>query len=67
MTWIPAMVVASSVGIVPSWKWGPERCQLNWLDVTYFYQLWKQLDVSDGNEVPSWFVLFNLLSIRFAS
>ena len=45
------MVVALSVGIVLSWKWGPERCQLNWLDVIHPYQLWKQLSVSDGNEV----------------
>ena len=67
VTWIPAMVVALSVGIVPSWKWEPESCQLNWLDVTHLYQLWKQLGVSDGNGVLSWFVLLKLLSIRFAS
>ena len=67
MTWIPAMVVALSVGIVPSWKWGPKRCQLNWLDVSHPYQLWKQLSVNDGNGVPSWFVLLKILSIRFAS
>ena len=67
VTWIPAMVVALSVGMVPSRKWGSERCQLNWLDVTHFYQFWKQLGVSDGNRIPSWFVLLKLLSIRFAS
>ena len=61
------MIVASSVGIVPSWKWGPERCQLNWLNVTDFYQLWEQLGVSDGDEVPSGLVLVNLLSVMFAS
>ena len=66
VTWISAMIVALSMGIVPSWKWGPEKCQLNWLDLTHLYQLWKQLSVSDGNRVLSWFVLFHLLSIRFA-
>ena len=43
------MVVTSNVGVVPSWKWGREGWQLNWLDVTHPYQLWKQLSVSDGN------------------
>ena len=66
MTWIPAMVVASSVGIVPSWKWGSEWCQLNWLNVTNLYQLWEQLSVSDRDGVPSGPDLVNLLSIRFA-
>ena len=37
MTWIPIMLVVSSVGIVPSWKWGSERCQLNWFNVTNLY------------------------------
>ena len=60
------MIVSLSVGIVPTWKWGLERCQLNWLDVTHLYQLWKQLGVSDENGVPSWLVLLNLLSVRFA-
>ena len=60
------MIVASSVGIVPSWKWGPEKCQLNWLDVTNLYQFWEQLDVSDENRVLSGLVLVNLLSARFA-
>ena len=59
------MVVTSSVGIVPSWKWGPERCQLKWLNVTNLYQFWEQLDVSDGDGVPLWLVFVNLLSVRF--
>ena len=66
ITWIPAMVVASSVGIVPSWKWGSEWCQLNWLNVTNLYQLWERLNVSDRYGVPSGLVLVNLLYIRFA-
>ena len=66
MTWIPDMVVTSSVGIVPSWKWESERCQMNWLNVTNLYQLWEQLGVSDGDGVPSRLVLFNLSSARFA-
>ena len=67
VTWIPAMVVASSMGIVPSWKWGPERCQLNWLDVTTLYQFWEQFSVSDGDGIPLGLVLVDLLSVRFAS
>ena len=67
MIWIPAMVVASSVGIVPSWKWGPERCQLNWLDVTNLYQFWEQLSVSNRDGVLSGLVLVNFLSTTFAS
>ena len=61
------MVVTSNMGVVPFWKWGREGWQLKWLNVTNFYQLWEQLGVSDGDGVPSWFVLLNLLSIRFAS
>ena len=60
------MIVASSAGIVPSWKWGPERCQLNWLDVTNLYQPWEHLDVSDGDGLPSGLVLVNILSAMFA-
>ena len=60
------MVVASSMGIVPSWKRGSEWHQLNRLDVTTLYQLWEQLGVSDGNRVPSGLVSVNLLSTRFA-
>ena len=41
MTWILAVAVASSVGIVPFWKWGSERCKLKWLDVTTSYQFWE--------------------------
>ena len=61
------MIIASSVGIVPSGKWRLERCQLNWLDVINLYQLWEQLSVSDVDGVPLGFVLVNLLSARFAS
>ena len=60
------MVVTSSVGIVPPWKWGLEGWQLKWLNVTNFYQLWEQLGVSDGDGVPLDFVLVSLLSIGFA-
>ena len=60
------MVVTSSVGIVPFWKWESERCQMNWLNVTNLYQLWEQLGVSDGDGVPLDFVLVSLLSIGFA-
>ena len=67
VTWIPAMVVASSIGIVPSWKWRLERCQLNWLDVTTLYQLWEQFSVSDGDGIPSGLVLVDFWSVRFAS
>ena len=66
MTWIPDMVVTSSMGIVPSEKWGPKRCQMNWLNATNLYQLWKQLGVSNGDWVPSGLVFVNLLSARFA-
>ena len=59
------MVVTSSVGIVPSWKWGSEGCQLKWLNMTNLYQLWEQLGfVSDGVGVPLGFV--SLLSAGFA-
>ena len=61
------MIVTSSVSIVPSGKWRPKRCQLNWLDVTNLYQLWEWLDVSDGDGILSGLVLVNLLSARFAS
>ena len=67
MTWILRMVVTSSVGIVPSWKWGPKRCQLKWLNVTNLYQFWEQLGVSDRDGVPSGLVLVNPLFARFAS
>ena len=60
------MVVTSSVGIVPSEKWGPKRCQINWLNVTNLYQLWEQLSVSNGDEVPSGLVFASLLSAIFA-
>ena len=60
------MIIASSVGIVPSWKRGLERCQLNCLNVTNLYQLREQLGVSNGDGVPSGLVLANLLSARLA-
>ena len=47
------MVVTSSMGIVPSEKWGPKRCQMNWLNVADLYQLWEQLGVSNGDGVLS--------------
>ena len=56
------MVVTSSMGIVPPWKWGPEWCQLNWLNVIDFYQFWEQLSVNDGDGIPSGLVLVNFLS-----
>ena len=60
------MVVVSSVGIVPSWKWWSERCQLNWLEVTNSYQLWEYFGVADGDGVPLGLVLINFLSVGFA-
>ena len=60
------MVVTSSVGVVPPWKWGPEGCQLKWFNVTNLYQLWEQLGVSDGDGVPLGFVLVSLLSVGFS-
>ena len=66
MTWIFGMVVTSNVGIVPSGKWGPKRCQMNWHNVTNLYQLWEQLGVSNGDGVLSGLVLVNLFSARFA-
>ena len=60
------MVVTSSVGVVPPWKWGPEGYQLKWLNVTNLYQLWEQFDVSDRDGVPLGFVLVSLLSAGFA-
>ena len=66
ITWIPSMIVASSVGIVPSEKRGPKRRQKNWLNVTDIYQLWEQLGVSNKDGIPSGFVLVNLLSARFS-
>ena len=59
------MVVTSSVGIVSSGKWGPKRYQMNWLNVTNLYQLWEQLGVSNGDEVPSELVIVTLLFTRF--
>ena len=67
ITWIPGVVVTSSVGIVPSGKWGLKRCQMDLLNVTNLYQLWEQLSVSNGDGVLSLLVLVNLLSVRFAS
>ena len=60
------MVVASSVGIVPFWESGSERCKLNWLDVTISYQLWEYFGVANVDGIPSGLVFVNLLSVGFA-
>ena len=61
------MVVASNVGIVPSGKWGLERCQIKWRYEATLYLLWEQLSVGDRDrdKVPLCRVLVSLLSARF--